>query len=202
MGTKRRRGRKPQGEYVGKSRVINFRITPATLAALKKAARQTGMSVSQQTEHLLHTALFDHGSQKTSAVMRTIGFTVDRLINVKNPDAHWVSDPYLFAQARLAMTTMLDLLAPREAPLATIEESLDHGGEMQGKAATHELLREIQLVDLLPPRAKQTTEQRALTALRTDLEDVADYPKPYGKSAAQTRKEARAIARTKRSKTP
>src|SRR5689334_11512573 len=93
-------GRKPQGEYVGKSSVMNFRVTPETKTALTKASRESGRSLSQETEHRLRRDLFDHGSARTSAVMRTIGYAVDRLANIKKPGADWLSDPYLFAQAR------------------------------------------------------------------------------------------------------
>jgi len=194
-----KRGRAPQGEYVGKSKVMGFRVTPTTLAELQKASKESGRSLSQETEHRLRRDLFDHGSTPTWAVMRTIAYAIDRLVNIKNPKAGWLDDPYLFQQAKLAMNTMVDLYAPREAPPTTVEENLDRGGRMQGKAVVHELLRNIQVADLTTPRAKQTIKQRALSILKIDLNDLSERPRPYGKSAKQLRREAKAAAR-KRSK--
>jgi uncharacterized protein (DUF1778 family) len=177
-------------EYVGKSSVMNFRITPETKAALVKAAKVADRTLSQETEHRLHRDLFDHGSTRTWAVMRTIAHAVDRLVNLKNPRASWLTDPYLFQQAKLVVTTTFDLFDPGGSLPATVEENLDRGGQMQGRAAVHELLRSIQIADAATPRAKQTAEQRALLVMKSDLNELADLPRPYGKAAAQLRGEA------------
>jgi len=186
----RKRGRRPQGEYVGKSKVMGFRIRPDTHAALHEASKASGRSLSQETEHRLRRDLFEHGSADTYAVLRTIGYAIDRLINIKNPKATWLTDPYLFQQAKLAVVTALDLLAPRE-PAPSREESLDRGGLRQGTVAVHELLRDIQIVDPTTPPAKQTTEQRALSILKSDLKTLSERARPYGKSAEQLRSEAK-----------
>jgi TraY domain len=50
---KTRRGRRPQGEYAGKTGVMSFRIRPDTKAALREAATTSGRSLSQEAEHRL-----------------------------------------------------------------------------------------------------------------------------------------------------
>ena len=197
MAKPKRRGRKPLGEYAGKSTVMNFRIMPDTRAALVRASEESGRSLSQETEHRLRRDLFQHGSAQTHAVLRTIGFAIDGLVNIKNPKANWLDDPYLFQQARQAITTLLDLFKP-DAAAPNPEESSERGGRMQGNVAIRELLARIQLAEP-KPRPKQTAEERALLVLKSDLRDLAERPRPYGKSAAQLRKEAKA-ARKQRGK--
>ena len=184
-----KRGRKPQGEYVGKSEVMGFRVTPDTKAALEKASRESGRSISQEIEHRLRRDLFQHGSADTYAVMRTISYAIDELRNIKNPKAHWLDDPYLFAQARQAMIAFFDLLAPDPGP--SVEETIDQGPQKQGLVAVHELLREIQITDETKPRVRQTPRERALWILKTDLNTLAERPHPYGKTATQLREEAK-----------
>jgi hypothetical protein len=192
---KSNRGRKPKGEYVGKSAVMSFRITPDTLAALKKSAKERGVSLSQETEHRLRRDLFEHGSMETYTVMRTLGYAIDNLVNIKNPKAHWLHDPYLFQQAKQATVALFDLLAP---PAAISIDDIE-GPRRQGLVAINELLRSIQLAED-KPRVKQTTEERALLILKSDLKNLAERPRPYGKSAEQLRKEVRDAANRKRRK--
>jgi len=46
-------GRKPAGEFKGKSATITTRVTPATRAALEQAASANGRSLSQEIESRL-----------------------------------------------------------------------------------------------------------------------------------------------------
>jgi hypothetical protein len=185
-----KRGRKPQGEYVGKSKVINFRITPLTLAALKEEARRQGRSLSQQTEHCLARDLFAQGSPDTRKVMGLLGYVIDGLTNFKNADATWLDDPYLFAQAKSAVGTLLNLLPVAGAkPPSSVDEL---GGRSQGAIAGHEFFRNIQIRADHQPRAKQAKRDRALLIHKSDLGEIAHHARPYGKSTEQSRWEAEA----------
>jgi hypothetical protein len=186
---KTKRGRAPQGEIVGKSSVMSFRITPATKAGLKKAARESGRSVSQEAEHRLRRDLFDHGSTRTYAVMRVISAAIDKLISFKNPKATWLDDAYLFQQATAAINAAVGLFAPQGNAPTSFDESTKFGSPRQGRFAVEELLREIQIVDPSTPPAKQTAHQRALLMLKSDLGALADRPQIYGKTAEQMRQE-------------
>ena len=116
--------------------------------------------------------------------MRMIAHAIDGLTDIKNPKANWLDDPYLFQQAKLAVNAALDLFAPRDPLPPDVSE---RGPHRQGLVAIHELLREIQVADATTPRAKQTTRERVLAMLKSDLGALADQPRAYGKSAARLR---------------
>jgi hypothetical protein len=187
---KSKRGRAPKGEIVGKSSVMNFRITPSTKAALERAAKESGRSVSQETEHRLRRDLFEHGSEETYAVLRVAAYAIDRLTTTRGPSIKWIDDPYLFEQAKRAIVTTLDLLGPRE-PLAA--PATDKGPRRQGEIAAHETLRDILIADQNTPRARQTKDERALLILKGDIEKLIDRARPYGQSAAQLQDEKTVI---------
>ncbi|MCC6780924.1 MAG: hypothetical protein IT537_30495 [Hyphomicrobiales bacterium] len=164
---------------------MSFRITPATLQLLTSAAGKSGRTVSQETEHQLRRALVEMGDGPTYALMRVIGRAIDSLVDLKNPDARWTDDPYLFGQATKAIGGALEVMRPAGAP-GEIDDALDRGGRHQGRLVMLELLREIQLADDPSPR---TQHQRALAVLRSDLGALADRPRLYGRTSEQTRQE-------------
>jgi hypothetical protein len=185
----RKRGKPPRGEYVGKSDVLSFRITPTTKAALIQAAEASGRSLSQEAEHQLRRGVLDQGTGPTFALMTTIGKAIDSLVNLKSPKARWTEDAYLFDQARKAILGALEVLRPDGVPPETTEEALPLGGKMQGRLAMLELLRELQTVDTTIPFEKQTSHQRALTMLRADLDNLLERALIHGKTAQQARRE-------------
>jgi predicted transcriptional regulator len=50
-------GRKPRGEFKGKSATLTTRITPGTRAAMERAAQKSGRSLSQEVECRLDASL-------------------------------------------------------------------------------------------------------------------------------------------------
>ena len=188
--SKRGRGRPPGGEYAEKSAVINFRIRPDTKRLLQDAAHASGRTLSQEAEHQLRRALIEMGAGPTYAFLQTIGQAVDKLVNLKDPKANWLHDPYLYRQARNAITAALDLFQPEGAAPETASGALELGGTQQGRLAMTELLRDIQLADPSIPLAEQTAHQRLLSARKADLGALADRPQIYGRTAEQTRQEA------------
>lgn len=189
MATKAKRGRPPGGEYADKSTVINFRIRPDTKRLLQDAAHTSGRTLSQEAEHQLRRALIEMEAGPTYAFLQTIGQAIDKLVNFKDPKANWLHDPYLYRQARGAITAALDLFQPANSPPDVATEQLDLGGTHQGRMATMDLVRKIQLADSSTPLAKQTSEQRLLVSRKVDLGALADRPQVYGRTAEQARQE-------------
>ena len=75
-----RRGRKPKGEYVGKTKVFSTRLRADTKSALGRAAAKSGRSLSQEVEHRLRRSfdedrdLFERfGGRENYALLRLIG---------------------------------------------------------------------------------------------------------------------------------
>jgi hypothetical protein len=191
----KKRGRRPKGEYAGKSEVMSFRITPAAKAALTQASRVSGRSLSQEAEHQIRRALLDMGAGPTYALLKVIGNAIDSLVNLKNPDAHWTTDAYLFDQACKAIVGALELFRPEGTLPESIEDALEVGGRMQGRLAVLELLRQIQIADPSIPLVKQTPHQRALVMLQADLGQLAERPRIYGMTAEQAREEHKIAVR-------
>jgi hypothetical protein len=187
---KPKRGRPPGGEYPEKSSVINFRIRPDTKQLLQDAARASRRTLSQESEHQLRRALIEMGAGPTYAFMQIIGRVVDKLVNLKDPNAKWMQDPYLYQQAENAITAALRLFRPEGTPPETVSESLELGGTQQGALMMREELRDVQLADPSIPFAKQSARQQMLSMRKADLGDLADRPRIYGRTADRTRQEA------------
>jgi hypothetical protein len=195
--------RKPARKYPMRSEVINFRIQPATKAALQKAARASGRTVSAEAEHQLHRALSDMGSGKTHAVFAMIAKTIDGFLaraslNTGEPveptRRKWWDDPRLFDQVAKLSAAALELMRPAGEPLQEGRDTmmLDDGlivntSESHARFAIETTLREIQTADLSVPFDKARPYQRWLALLRRDLGDLADRPAIWGHPADQAR---------------
>jgi hypothetical protein len=187
---RRKRGRPPGGEFVDKSEVVHFRIRPDTKELLVKAAAASGRTVSQECEHRLLRGLEDFGGdEQTTTLLRIWARAIRNTRNLRDPEARWWSDPYLYEQAIRAFTALAKLLRPAGALPPTLEEALDLGGPRQGEISIELTLREIQSVDPAKPLTQQTKHERWLNGLRKDLGLLADRPEVWGRSADYVRAE-------------
>jgi hypothetical protein len=177
---KRMRGRPPRGEYPGKTAVMNFRIRPDTKRLLEAAARASGRTLSQETEHQLRRALVDMGVGPTFALMKVIGSAIDAIISTRysrgNPN--WIDDPYLFDQVAKAITGAFEIFRP--AGVITRPADVLHGSAIaakaEGQAAALQLLALIRSADVLTPISRQSAQTRALTVMKQDLGALLDRP--------------------------
>ena len=99
-------------KYPDRTVVINFRIQPATKAALQDAARRSGRTVSAEAERQLRRALSDMGTGPTHALMALIGRAIDGVVGLKSPKAKWWNDPHQFDEAVRLATAAFELLRP------------------------------------------------------------------------------------------
>ena len=74
---KKKTGRPPGGEYAGKKGGDEFQNPPHTRRLLEQAARASGRTLSQETEHQLRRALVDMGTGPTHALMSLIARSID-----------------------------------------------------------------------------------------------------------------------------
>ena len=184
---KTKRGRPPRGEYPEKTAVMNFRIRPDTKRALQEAAERSGRTLSQETEHQLRRALFDIGTGPTHALFKLIGSSIDALVNLKDQNARWTDDPYLFDQAVKATVAALEMFRPKGPIPETPADALEFGGASRGQAEVSTRLLDIQLTD--PPAAlgKSSKYEREIALMRADLGSLADRPRIFGLSAGAQR---------------
>ncbi len=114
-----KRGRKPKGEYAGKTKVFSTRLRPDTKAALVAAAAKNGRSLSQEVEHRLRRSfdedrdLFERfGGRQNYALLRLIGSCLDMSYNPTKPAATWRDDVYAFDQTLATITSVLGTFRP------------------------------------------------------------------------------------------
>lgn len=171
------RGRRPQGNYKGKTKVLSTRITAELSAALRQSAAIKGHSVSQEIEHRLRRSFGEDlgiierfGNRRNYAVLRLISSYMDALYKPGDLDASWLDDPYIFAQLERAVALMFDQLRPagdaRPPLYSTIGLSPDDYQATQVGAA---LLEAVKAAD---PGVLPITGLAAL--IRDDLGAVAD----------------------------
>jgi hypothetical protein len=167
-----------------KTEIINFRIRPETKALLKRAAQESGRTVSAECEHQLRRALFHMGAGPTYAVLRTIGATLDNLMALECPNAppgQWTKDSFLFDKAVRFVTAALEMFQPRPPLVAVpahpkLRPFLEAEDKSLARAALIELLAEIAETDPSAPAVRQSRRQRALAMMKLDLGSLVDRP--------------------------
>jgi hypothetical protein len=119
MTEKRKRapgaGRKPKGEFVGKTATVTTRIMPDTREALEEAARASNRSLSQELEFRLRASLRrpTKAQQRNEALGYAIMFVAEAI--EKDTGRSWLEDPF----TGLALRYAIDQLAFYFAPVST-----------------------------------------------------------------------------------
>jgi hypothetical protein len=104
-------GRKPKGEYTGKSATITTRIRPDTRDALEKAARANGRSLSQEVEFRLRAGLLlTNAQQRNQALSQVIARMAERIET--RTGRSWLEDPFTALALRYAIHAFAFHCAP------------------------------------------------------------------------------------------
>jgi hypothetical protein len=163
------RGRAPKGEYVGKTEVMSFRLTPDTKAALSKAAARSGRSLSQETEHRLRRGLDEEvvisslwGDVKTSAMLRLAAQVVQSMRTLQNTKVHWTADAKVFDRTIEAIAGTLKLFRPLQAEGFSV-------GSPKIDVPALKIIEEAQATELPRPLSKSSRRQRAIARFKEDL---------------------------------
>jgi hypothetical protein len=175
------RGRRPQGNYKGKAKVLSTRITTELREAIEASADAKGHSLSQEIEHRLRRS-FDEdqniierfGNRRNYAVLRLISSYMDAMHNPTNLEASWLDDPYVFAQLAKAIIVMLDQLRPPGDPTPPISSALALApNTYQGDQVAAYLLQAVK--DASPGTLPTKTDKFWPAALiRADLGEIGD----------------------------
>jgi hypothetical protein len=131
-----RRGRKPKGEFSGKTSNFSTRIQPETRKALEKEAKATGQSVSQFAERLIVAGLAERQDEKKDKALRALCFLIGEIarqvvvpiINaekkVEGVIFDWRSRPFFYKAFKVAVCRVLDSLDPpgeAKCPITRVE---------------------------------------------------------------------------------
>jgi hypothetical protein len=156
-------GRKPQGEFKGKSATITTRITPELRSGLEREAKRSGRSLSQEIEWRLRHSLTD---QKTVEEPRNQGLAelvakVAGKLELQTGES-WRADRFTAIALRDSMEILINGLTPT--------------GEVKVPAKVEELISRI-------PALRDQYEKPAGIATGTAfgiLEGlrIAEYPPP------------------------
>jgi hypothetical protein len=177
---KKRRGPAPKGDYAGKAKTINTRVTPDLRAWLERAAKQSRRSLSQEIETRLRRTFREEedlarqfGSAEAARVFAAIAQTLNMMRNPENPDADWLHDPYAFALAADAINATLYLVRPKEATNPFLAHGLNV--ELKPWDRTTEVWREIANSDpTLPLNNDLTFKQWFARHLKNTIPEIAE----------------------------
>ena len=84
-------GRKPQGEYKGKTATLTTRIEPDTRTALEKAAKETGRSLSQEIENRLRRSIasdYGTGEEKHNRAFGRLTVELAGMVHATSSDTY------------------------------------------------------------------------------------------------------------------
>lgn len=146
-----KRGRKPKGEFEGRTAVYSARLTPETKAALEEAAARSGRSVSQEVEMRLRQSLESEmaiqqnfGGPDEYAVAQLVAKTLQITGHVAvarcqrtegaSKEPHWLHNPDAFGDCRVAVNAVLDAIDPGKPPPP--ERMIPLWGEMAAATVT------------------------------------------------------------------
>lgn len=89
-------GRKPRGEFMGKTATLTTRIKPETRAALERAAEKSGRSLSQEVEHRLDYSIRRDYEHNRHRHIRALAEAIAILIHwvERATQKRWIDDPF------------------------------------------------------------------------------------------------------------
>lgn len=140
MAQKRKRapggGRKPQGEFSGKTAKMTMRMTLATRAQLEDAAKKSGRSLSQEAEYHLGLSLSrvrirDH-IQALGEIIQLLAQRIESKTE-KNGKLHWNKDAFTGQALCRGIEVLVSHFAPRGTPVTPISVK-EAAAEMVGDA--------------------------------------------------------------------
>jgi hypothetical protein len=114
-------GAKPRGEVGGLTSVISVRMPKEMRENLKRAAKRSGRSITQELLSRLKESFVQDRKNYRDPATRALCFLISELAeNIHKGTPDWRSDPFLFRAFKLAVAQLLDALEPTgkiETPL-------------------------------------------------------------------------------------
>ena len=108
-------GRKPRGEFKGKSATLTTRITPETRTAMERAARKSGRSLSQEVERRLNDSVRNERNRRSDvrALAEAIAIVAEKV--EKATGKHWLQDAFTGEALRRGIEVLVRHFAPHGA---------------------------------------------------------------------------------------
>lgn len=186
---KRRRGPAPRGDYAGKAKTVNTRVTPELRDWLEKAANKFNRSLSQEIETRLRQTFLDEqkladqfGSYRTALILRVVASVLNGVRNPENPEAEWLDDSQAFGYGMDALFWALDAIRPKlPADADKLERIKEFDRPGQGferalsaadlsRSAWHHIAATDRALPL--PHVKMTQEQRLAHIVKNKIPEL------------------------------
>jgi len=108
-------GRKPSGEFKGKSATLTTRITPETRAAMERAAQKSGRSLSQEVEHRLNDSVLNERDRRSDvrALAEAIAIITEKVELATGKQ--WLQDAFTGDALRGGIEVLVRHFAPHGA---------------------------------------------------------------------------------------
>jgi hypothetical protein len=120
-------GRKPRGEFRGKSETLATRVMPSTRAALDRAARKNKRSLSQEVEYRLRLSMFD-ARKNYAKHIRALGEAVMLVAQFveRASEKRWNEDAFTGEALRRGVELLISHFATRGNPITppTVEKAV------------------------------------------------------------------------------
>jgi hypothetical protein len=151
--------------------VLSTRIRPDTRAALEKASKKSGRSLSQEIEHRLRRTIIEDekieaafGSRQNFNIMRTVAMALHlRTGHLAERDGlpYWLTDAKFFDQTVKMVGNVLSALRPPDAEPPNIGPT------------RHQLLEQLNGFLAAPPEANPQFSPQLIENLNAIIADVA-----------------------------
>src|SRR5262249_53506745 len=102
-------GRKPRGEFKGKTATLTTRITPEKRAALESAAKKRRRSLSQEVEHRLYVSIkrdYEHKSHRHILGLAEAIALLTHWVEART-QKRWIDDPFTGEALRRAIESFV-----------------------------------------------------------------------------------------------
>ena len=108
-------GRKPRGEFKGKSATLTTRTTPETRAAMERAAQKNGRSLSQEVERRLYDSARNERSRRSDvrALAEAVAIVTEKVELATGKQ--WLQDAFTGDALRRGIEVLVRHFAPHSA---------------------------------------------------------------------------------------
>ena len=116
-------GRKPRGEFKGKSATLTTRITAETRAAMERAAQKSRRSLSQEVERRLNDSVLNDRNRRSDvrALVEAIAIVAEKV--EKATGKHWLQDASTGEELRRGIDVLVRHFAPHGARPKVLPEA-------------------------------------------------------------------------------
>ena len=148
-------GRKPRGEFKGKSATLTTRITPETRAAMDRAAQKSGLSLSQEVERRLNDSVLNDRNRRSDvrALVEAIAIVTEKVEIATGKN--WLQDAFTGEALRHGIEVLVRHFAP-------------HGARVippKVKEAAARVLAEVNERDHSPSRVGESEALKVITMI-------------------------------------